>query len=56
MSADEDFIPELLALGDFPAGSGLRGIPWVGNVQVFAWRTDVLEDMGLEKPAPGTTC
>jgi multiple sugar transport system substrate-binding protein len=51
LAADEDFIPELLALGDFPAGSGLRGIPWVGNVQVYAWRTDVLEDMGLEKPS-----
>ena len=47
MQPDEDFIPELLALGDFPAGSGLRGIPWVGNVQVFAWRTDVLEELGL---------
>jgi len=45
-----DFIPELLALGDFPPGSGLRGIPWVGNVQVFAWRTDVLETMGLPVP------
>lgn len=50
IAADEDFIPELLALGDFPAGSGLRGIPWVGNVQVFAWRTDVLEDAGLTVP------
>ncbi len=50
MEPDEDFIPELLALGDFPAGTGLRGIPWVGNVQVFAWRTDVLEEMGLAVP------
>jgi len=50
LEPDEDFIPELLALGDFPPGSGLRGIPWVGNVQVFAWRTDVLEDMGLTLP------
>ena len=48
--ADEDFIPELLALGDFPPGTGLRGIPWVGNVQVYAWRTDVFEDMGIERP------
>ena len=47
---DPDFVPELLALGDFPPGSGLRGIPWVGNVQVFAWRTDVLEELGLEAP------
>ena len=47
---DPDFIPELLALGDFPKGSGLRGIPWVGNVQVFAWRSDVLKEMGIENP------
>jgi multiple sugar transport system substrate-binding protein len=51
LTVDEDFIPELLALGDFPSGTGLRGIPWVGNVQVFAWRTDVLEEMGAEVPA-----
>jgi multiple sugar transport system substrate-binding protein len=47
---DDDFVPELIALGDFPPGSGLRGIPWVGNVQVFAWRTDVLEELGLDAP------
>jgi multiple sugar transport system substrate-binding protein len=47
---DPDFVPELLALGDFPPGSGLRGIPWVGNVQVFAWRTDVLTELGIEVP------
>jgi multiple sugar transport system substrate-binding protein len=50
LEPDPDFVPELLALGDFPKGSGLRGIPWVGNVQVFAWRTDVLEELGLESP------
>ncbi len=47
---DPDFVPELLALGDFPPGSGQRAIPWVGNVQVFAWRTDVLEEMGIAVP------
>jgi multiple sugar transport system substrate-binding protein len=52
MGADtSDFVPELIALGDFPKGSGLRGIPWVGNVQVFAWRTDVLQELGLQTPA-----
>ena len=50
MAPDEDFVPELLALGDYPPGTGLRGIPWVGNVQVYAWRTDVLEEMGIAKP------
>jgi multiple sugar transport system substrate-binding protein len=49
-TADPDFVPELLALGNFPPGSGQRGIPWVGNVQVFAWRTDVLTELGLEVP------
>ena len=50
IESDPDFVPELIALGDFPPGSGLRGIPWVGNVQVFAWRTDVLEELGLAAP------
>ncbi|MBA2596797.1 MAG: extracellular solute-binding protein [Chloroflexota bacterium] len=50
MAPDEDFVPELLALGDYPPGTGLRGIPWIGNVQVFAWRTDILEDMGMTAP------
>jgi multiple sugar transport system substrate-binding protein len=50
IETDPDFIPELIALGDFPPGSGLRGIPWVGNVQVFAWRTDVLDELGLDAP------
>ena len=50
IEADPDFVPELIALGDYPSGSGLRGIPWVGNVQVFAWRTDVLEELGLDAP------
>lgn len=47
---DLDVVPELLALGDFPPGSGLRAIPWLGNVQVFAWRTDVLAELGLSPP------
>jgi multiple sugar transport system substrate-binding protein len=50
VESDPDFVPELLALGDFPPGSGLRAIPWVGNVQVFAWRTDVMEELGLGAP------
>src|SRR5688572_24456630 len=50
VESDPDFVPELLALGDFPPGSGLRAIPWVGNVQVFAWRTDVMEELGLDAP------
>jgi multiple sugar transport system substrate-binding protein len=51
VEADPDFVPELLALGDFPAGSGHIGIPWVGNVQVYVYRTDVFEELGLAVPA-----
>ncbi len=47
---DPDFIPELMALGDYPTGSGQRAIPWVGNVQVFAYRRDVLDEMQLKAP------
>jgi multiple sugar transport system substrate-binding protein len=49
-TVDTDFVPELLALGDFPAGSGHIGIPWVGNVQVYVYRTDVFEELGLAEP------
>ncbi|MER3484653.1 MAG: hypothetical protein C4345_00425, partial [Chloroflexota bacterium] len=53
--AGGEFLMNLEALGyqkdpDFPPGSGQRAIPWVGNVQVFAWRTDVLEEMGIAVP------
>jgi multiple sugar transport system substrate-binding protein len=48
---DPDFIGALIALGDFPTGSGHRGIPWVGNVQVFCYRTDILDELGLKVPA-----
>lgn len=48
---DPDFIGALIALGDFPKGSGHRGIPWVGNVQVFCYRTDVLDELKLKVPA-----
>jgi multiple sugar transport system substrate-binding protein len=37
-----DFQPQLFGLGDWPKGSGLRGLPWLGNVQVFAWRNDLI--------------
>lgn len=47
---DPDFVPELLALGEFPPESGLRGLPWIGNVQHFAWRADVLGELGLAAP------
>jgi len=37
-----DFQPQLFALGTWPPGSGLRALPWLGNVQVFAWRSDLI--------------
>jgi len=36
------FQPQLLALGNWPPGEGLRALPWLGNVQVFAWRKDLI--------------
>src|SRR5436309_11545909 len=32
----------LLTLGNWPHGEGLRALPWLGNVQVFAWRNDLV--------------
>lgn len=49
---DPDFVPGLVALGEFPAGSGLRALPWIGDVQLFGWRADLLAELGL--PAPAT--
>jgi multiple sugar transport system substrate-binding protein len=37
-----DFQPQLFGLGDWPKGTGLRALPWLGNVQVFAWRNDLI--------------
>src|SRR5215471_8759043 len=39
-----DFQPQLFGLGDWPKGSGLRALPWLGNVQVFAWRNDLIDN------------
>jgi multiple sugar transport system substrate-binding protein len=38
----DQFQPQLLALGNWPPGEGLRALPWLGNVQVFAWRKDLI--------------
>ena len=46
-----DFVPEFLALGRAPDVAGLRAVPWIGNVQVFAWGADVLQAMGRDRPA-----
>src|SRR5260370_997185 len=38
------FQPQLFGLGDWPKGSGMRALPWLGNVQVFAWRNDLIDN------------
>lgn len=43
MQPSADFQPQLFGLGDWPKGSGLRALPWLGNVQVFAWRNDLID-------------
>jgi multiple sugar transport system substrate-binding protein len=39
---DPNFQPQLYALGNYPPGSGQRALPWLGNVQVYAWRNDLI--------------
>ncbi|MGH2531324.1 MAG: extracellular solute-binding protein [Thermomicrobiales bacterium] len=51
LQPDVDLVPQWSALGEFPADSGMRGIPWIGNVQMFAWRTDVLDKLQHAVPA-----
>src|SRR2546430_2406249 len=42
LTVNDQFHPQLLALGDWPRREGLRALPWLGNVQVFAWRSDLI--------------
>jgi multiple sugar transport system substrate-binding protein len=42
MTVNDQFQPQLLNLGNWPPGEGLRALPWLGNVQVFAWRNDLI--------------
>jgi multiple sugar transport system substrate-binding protein len=42
IAVNDQFQPQLLALGNWPPGEGLRALPWLGNVQVFAWRNDLI--------------
>ena len=45
-----DFVPAFLVLGEVSEAPGLRALPSIGNVQVFAWRADVLQELGLNRP------
>ena len=48
---DPDMIPAIVDLGDWPPGKyGPRAVPNIGNIQSFAYRTDVMEDLGVEPP------
>ncbi len=42
LTVSDQFQPQLLSLGNWPPGEGLRALPWLGNVQVFAWRKDLI--------------
>lgn len=42
LTINDQFQPQLLSLGNWPPGEGLRALPWLGNVQVFAWRKDLI--------------
>ncbi len=50
---DPDFISAAVKLGRYPyADSGtLYALPHVGNVEMFAYRTDLFDKYGLAKPA-----
>ena len=51
MSLDSDFIGPAVGVGRFPAGDGtLYALPHVGNVALFAYRTDLFEEYGLAPP------
>jgi len=50
-SIDSDFITPAVGVGRYPAGSGtLYALPHVGNVELFAYRTDLFEKHGLGTP------
>ncbi len=52
ISLDSDFIPTLTKLGRYPYGDdgSLYALPHVGNVELFAYRKDLLDKYGLGAP------
>jgi multiple sugar transport system substrate-binding protein len=51
MELDSDFIGPAVGVGRYPADSGtLYALPHVGNVELFAYRTDLFDEYNL--PAP----
>ncbi|MFP4153611.1 MAG: ABC transporter substrate-binding protein [Alkalispirochaeta sp.] len=50
-SIDPDFIGPAVGVGRYPAGDGtLYALPHIGNVELFAYRTDLFEKHGLGAP------
>lgn len=48
---DSDFVPSALALGHEPYPNGaLYGLPYVGNCQLFFYRKDLFDKLGLAEP------
>ena len=48
---DDDFVEASLALGRYPYGTGeLYGLPYVGNTQLFFYRKDLYEKLGISAP------
>lgn len=46
---DPDFVVSAVKTGEL--NGALYGVPWIGNVQMFAYRKDLLESAGLKPPA-----
>lgn len=48
---DEDFVESAVRVSRHPYGEGtLHAVPFVGNVELFAYRSDLLEEHGFGKP------
>ena len=52
---DEDFVKPARDVSRFPVGTGpYYAVPFVGNVELFAYRKDLLEKHGFGKPSSWT--
>ncbi|HFD16354.1 MAG TPA: extracellular solute-binding protein, partial [Rhodospirillales bacterium] len=53
--ADADFVAPAVAVSRYPYPDGtLYALPFVGNVELFAWRRDLFEKYGLAPPTTWT--
>ncbi|WP_420347252.1 ABC transporter substrate-binding protein [Pelagibius sp.] len=52
---DEDFVKPARDVSRYPVGSGpFYAVPFVGNVELFAYRKDLFEKHGLDRPQSWT--